>query len=273
MATFAVIFSQKLNTLQQVLPTMKYTATLLLSGLLLLSFDESAAQDFRVQIAAYAEAMPDTFFREKGIANVIKSSDQMGMYRYFAGSYNTREEAETVLQDMIAKGFPYATVIDLEEQRVLCGANCPYFRNGAVYVQDPKREATLQNIYFDFGRYSLNAESKEVLNGVFEKLKLNPNLKLKLLGYTDGVGSAQANMQLAASRARSARNYLINKGIRADRMFIKVFGEAEPLAPNAEEDVDGKNGEDLPENRKWNRRVVLALIDDAGEIKTDDSVK
>lgn len=250
---------------------MKYTSTLLSFGLYLFSLAEIAAQDFRVQIAAYAEAMPDTFFREKGIANVIASSDQMGMYRYFAGSYTTREEAETVQQEMIGKGFTYASVIDLEEQRVLCGANCPYFRNGSVFMQDPKREATLQNIYFDFGRYSLTAESKGVLNDVYEKLKDNPNLKLKLLGYTDGVGSAQANMQLAASRARSARNYLINKGIRADRMFIKVFGEAEPIAPNAEEVGEGKM-EDLPDNRKWNRRVVLAIIDEQGEVKTDDAI-
>jgi outer membrane protein OmpA-like peptidoglycan-associated protein len=250
---------------------MKYNSTLLLFCCFLSPFAEMAAQDFRVQIAAYAEAVPDTFFREKGVANVIASSDQMGMHRYFAGSYATREEAEIVQQEMIGKGFTYSSVIDLEEQRVLCGANCPYFRNGSVFMQDPKREATLQNIYFDFGRYSLTAESKTVLNGVYEKLRDNPNLKLKLLGYTDGVGSAQANMQLAASRARSARNYLINKGIRADRMFIKVFGEAEPIAPNAEEVGEGKM-EDLPDNRKWNRRVVLAIIDDQGEVKTDDAI-
>lgn len=251
---------------------MKYTSILMFCSLVLCTLTEGIAQDFRVQIAAYAEAMPDSFFRDKGVANVIASTDQMGMHRYFAGSYNTREEAEKIQQDMIGKGFTYASVIDLEEQRVLCGANCPYFRNGGpVFVQDPKREATLQNIYFDFGRSSLNAESKVVLDAVCQKLKENPNLKLKLLGYTDGVGSAQANMQLAASRARSARNYLINKGIRADRMFIKVFGEAEPIAANAEEVGEGKM-EDLPENRKWNRRVVLAIIDDAGEIKTDDAV-
>ncbi len=251
---------------------MRYTSTFLVSGFILFLAAGLAAQDFRVQIAAYAEAMPDTFFRERGVTKVIASSDQMGMHRYFAGSYTTREEAEKVQQEMIGKGFPYATVIDLEEQRVLCGANCPYFRNGMMYVQDPKRETTLQNIYFDFGRYSLSVESKQVLDQVSAKLKENAALKLKILGHTDGVGSAQANMQLAASRARSARNYLINKGIRADRMFIKVFGEADPLAANAEEDNDGKKGSDLPENRKWNRRVVLAIIDDQGEVKTDDAI-
>jgi outer membrane protein OmpA-like peptidoglycan-associated protein len=78
------------------------------------------------------------------------------------------------------------------------------------------------------------------------------------MGYTDGVGSPQANVELAAGRARAARNYLINKGIRADRMFVKVFGEADPVAPNGEETATGAII-DLPENRKWNRRVVLAI--------------
>jgi len=242
-------------------------ATCFVFGICLLFVSESFAQDFRVQIAAYAEAMPDTFFHEKGVRNFIVSHDQMGLYRYFAGSYATRDEAEKVQKEMVEKGFPFALVIDLEEQRVLCGANCPYFRNGVIFVQDPKQEMTVRNIYFDFGRYSLSAESKEVLNTVAQQLKDNPALKLKILGHTDGVGSPQANIQLAASRARSARNYLINKGIRADRMFIKVFGEAAPLAENKTDD-----GEDLPENRKWNRRVVLALIDDQGEVKTDDAV-
>lgn len=246
---------------------MMRTTTLLVTGFFFLSLANGVAQDFRVQIAAYAEAMPDTFFREKGVGDVIVSHDQMGLYRYFAGSYTTRDEAEKVQQEMISKGFPFAAVIDLEEQRVLCGANCPYFRNGVIFMQDPKQDMTVRNIYFDFGRYSLSADSKVTLNEVCQQLKNNPALKLKILGHTDGVGSAKANVQLAASRARSARNYLINKGIRADRMFIKVFGEAAPVADNASDE-----GDDLPENRKWNRRVVLALIDDQGEVKTDDAL-
>jgi outer membrane protein OmpA-like peptidoglycan-associated protein len=227
----------------------------------------AGAQDFRVQIAAYGERMPAAFFEDKGVADFVETTDQMGVYRYFAGAYKTREEAEKVQGSIMEKGFPFATIIDLEEQRILCGQGCPYFRNGVIFVQDRQREATVRNIYFDFGRYSLTLESKEELQDVAQKMKENPALKLKLLGHTDAVGSAQANVQLATNRARSARNYLINKGIRADRMYIKVFGESEPAAPNALDD-----GEDIPENRKWNRRVVLTLIDEAGEVKTDKEV-
>jgi outer membrane protein OmpA-like peptidoglycan-associated protein len=229
----------------------------------------AAAQDFRVQIAAYGEPMKPAYFKERGIENYIETTDQLGMYRYFAGSFHTRDEAEAVRRDVQAKGFPYALIIDLEEQRVLCGAGCPYFRNGTVYVQDPQRRETSNTIYFEFGRYSLTPEAKSVLNRFYDQLRENPALKLKIHGFTDGIGSAEANLRLSAQRARSARNYLAYKGIRPDRMLMEVFGEANPVLANKDETDDQT---DSPENRKWNRRVVLFLVNDFGEAATDDAV-
>lgn len=222
----------------------------------------STAQDFRVQAAAFADSVPSVYFRDRGVTNVIASVDQNGIYRYFVGSYKTREDAEVIQQQLIAKGFPHASIIDLEEQRALCGVGCPYFTGNRVFTKEAAQETTVRNIYFDFGRYSLSADAKAELERVYEAMKENPNLKLKILGHTDAVGSAQANIQLAASRSRAARNYLIYKGIRADRMFIKVFGESDPAADNSDFD-----GNDLPDSRKWNRRVVLALMDDKGEVE------
>lgn len=231
--------------------------------------NQAFAQDFRVQIAAYGERMKPEFFKERGIEDYVETTDQLGLYRYFAGAYQTRDEAEMVRKSVIAKGFPYALIIDLEEQRVLCGAGCPYFRNGTVYVQDPQRKETANTIYFEFGRYSLTPEAKQVLNRFYEQLRDNPALKLKIHGFTDGVGSRDANLKLSASRSRSARNYLAYKGIRVDRMLMEVFGEANPILANKDE---GDDRTDAPENRKWNRRVVLLLVNDFGEAATDDSV-
>lgn len=234
-----------------------------------LSENQLLAQDFRVQIAAYGERMPPSFFKERGIEDYVETTDQLGLYRYFAGAFKTRDEAEVVRKEVAAKGFSYALIIDLEEQRVLCGAGCPYFRNGTVFIQDPQRKETTNTIYFEFGRYSLKPESKVVLNRFYEQMRDNPTLKLKIHGFTDGVGSAQANLKLSANRARSARNYLVYKGIRADRMLMEVFGEANPVLANKDESDDRT---DSPENRKWNRRVVLLLVNDFGEAATDDSV-
>ncbi|MFN0212993.1 MAG: OmpA family protein [Saprospiraceae bacterium] len=244
-----------------------------LTTILLISFlsieNQLLAQDFRVQIAAYGTRMKPEYFKERGIENYVETTDQLGLYRYFAGAFKTRDEAEVVRKEVAAKGFPYALIIDLEEQRVLCGAGCPYFRNGTVYVNDQQRRETTNTIYFEFGRYSLTPDAKAVLNRFYEQLRDNPSLKLKIHGFTDGLGSREANLRLSANRSRSARNYLVYKGIRVDRMLMEVFGEGNPILANKDESDDRT---DAPENRKWNRRVVLLLVNDFGEAATDDSV-
>ncbi len=215
------------------------------------------AQDFRVQVAAYADSMPTAYFTSHGLERVMVSTDQLGVYRYFTGVYFTREQAEKKLEEVVSKGFPNATIIDLEEQRALGGTGCPYNRPGRpMFIQDAKQTTTLRYIFFDLGSATLSPESRTELEVVTKALQGNAKLSLKIIGQTDGIGDPVSNVELATSRARSARDYLINKGIRTDRMLIKVFGEAEAELPNKDE-----KGNDLPENRKWNRRVVLALID------------
>lgn len=246
---------------------MRLKAIALSSLICFLVLTEATCQDFRVQIAAFADSVSNSYFRDRGVHNVIASVDQMGMHRYFSGSYTTREEAEAVVDQLVPKGFPNATIIDLEEQRVLCGQNCPYMRNGFVFVQEPSQEMTVRNIFFEFGRYNLSLEAREELELVGQRLREDPALRLSILGYTDALGSPEANVQLATNRARAARNYLINKGVNAERLYIKVYGEAEPLAPNMDD-----FGKDLPDNRRWNRRVVLALIDPNGQVHNDKTV-
>ncbi len=217
------------------------------------------AQDFRVQVAAYADSMPPSYFKERGLDRVMVSTDQMSLYRYFIGTYRTREQAEAALEIVIAKGFPNATIIDLEEQRALGGATCPYNRpNRPIFVQDPEQENKVRYLYFEFGSFELSADAQIEVDLMVKALKANPKFSLKIIGQTDGVGTPEANMELATNRARAVRNYMINHNIRTDRITIKVFGEAEAELPNKDE-----KGEDLPENRKWNRRVILALIDPA----------
>jgi len=228
------------------------------------------AQNFHVQAAAFADPIlrnDPEYFSKKGIDILFEKADQNGIYRYFAGAFNTREEAEVLLRDLQIKGFDHAEIIDVEEQRALCGTPCPYFNKKSIYANDAKLQSTVRNVYFDFGKTSLTMEARQELDKMFKTLKANRKLRLKIMGYADGIGSSQYNIELSMNRARKARNYLISKGIHADRMDLKVFGEAEPQQPNM--DIAGK---DSPEGRKMNRRVVLALIGDEGEIKSDSEI-
>jgi outer membrane protein OmpA-like peptidoglycan-associated protein len=218
------------------------------------------AQAFRVQLAAYSQRLPEEIFKERGIETYSERVDISGIYWYSAGHYDTREAAEAVQQDAINKGFPNALVFDEEALRVLSEVDCPYIHDGVVFVQAPTRDPSRHVIYFDFAQSGLTPESKATLDAVYQTMMQTPSLVLTIQGFTDGVGDGQANLKLAGTRSRSARDYLIYKGLRADRMVMEVFGEADPAAPNAEDDgsLTGK-GRDLPENRKWNRRVTLTM--------------
>lgn len=216
------------------------------------------AQDFRVQIAAFSEPVNKSYFEDKGVLGAVLSTDQMGMHRYFMGTYATREEAERIQVQLIEKGFPFATVIDLEVQRLLFGSNCPYFKgSGPVYVQ-PERETQANSVYFESGKIRLSEEGKLLLDRIAREMTSSATSKLHILGHSDGSGDAKANAELATDRSRVVRNYLIGKGVRADRMYINIYGESKPIAPNN----DPFTGEAIKENQAWNRRVELVIIQD-----------
>ncbi|MEZ4918806.1 MAG: OmpA family protein [Saprospiraceae bacterium] len=217
------------------------------------------AQNFRVQAAAFADSVSSSYFKDRGIEGVIVSRDGYGIYRYFVGSYNTLDEAEAIRKQLVTKGFPNATVIDLEVQRALYDTPCTYFAGNPG--ADPSLGMHVRNIYFDSGSSTLSSESIRELEQIAQTMRENPDFKLQLTGHTDAIGSAQTNQQLATTRTRVTRNYLIKRGVQADRMFLKIYGEAKPAVDNQD-----FYGNDLPQNRKWNRRVTLALIDESGEL-------
>ena len=228
-----------------------------------------SSQNFRVQVSAFADPKPPSFFRELGLDSMISTHDPIGVYRYFyAGSFPTYEAAEPVLKAVRAKGFPRAFILDLEEQRVLTQRYCPYFRDGFIMQYDTSRNKKVHNLFFGSGQYQLSPEAKQEIDLVVDRLKANINLRVGILAYTDNVGDAQFNVELGANRARSARDYLVAKGVRADRMYIRVYGEAQPIAPNFDE-----SDKPLPNNQRINRRVALFLYDATEPLKTDAEIQ
>jgi hypothetical protein len=222
------------------------------------------AQNFRVQAAAFAAPVAPDYFKDRGVEGVIGSTDANGIYRYFVGNYATLEAAEAARDLLVAKGFPNATVIDLAVQRALYETPCNYIA-GNPGAAASGMGMNVSSIYFDSGAATLSAEAKRELDRYAGLLRDYPELKLSLTGHTDAVGDAQANVALATTRARAARDYLIARGVRADRMFLNVAGEAQPAADNQD-----FYGNDLPKNRRWNRRVVLAILNEGGQIEPEN---
>lgn len=86
----------------------------------------------------------------------------------------------------------------------------------------------LPNIFYDFARWELRPESMVTLDRLVETLNDNPNVTIELASHTDARGSAAMNIELSQKRAQSVVDYLISKGIAADRLVAKGYGKSAP---------------------------------------------
>lgn len=229
----------------------------ILLGLGVITF---AQAQFRVQVAAFLSPVNKTYFSDKSVKGVFMRTDQNQIYRYYIGDFISITDAEERLVTVRGKGFPSAQLIDMEEERALCAAPCPYVSPTSTFVDEYTDALYLRSIFFDFDKSSLRRNSVGQLNTLFEVLEKNPTYKVQALAHTDSRGSAAYNIALSKRRARSARNYLIAKGLASYRIATKVYGESKPIALN---EIAGR---DTPEGRKYNRRVVLVVTDANGKV-------
>jgi OOP family OmpA-OmpF porin len=68
---------------------------------------------------------------------------------------------------------------------------------------------------------------------VVTHLKMNPKVKVLIVGYTDSIGSAKYNQWLSSIRAKNVGDYLIRQGISESRIVTEGKGELDPVASNS----------------------------------------
>jgi hypothetical protein len=106
----------------------------------------------------------------------------------------------------------------------------------------------LQDITFETGKADLKSESNEELDRLVSLLEGNQTIKVEISAHTDDVGNDDSNLKLSEKRAKTVVDYLTSKGIKADRMTAKGYGETQPLVAN-----------DSDENKAKNRRVQFKI--------------
>lgn len=119
-----------------------------------------------------------------------------------------------------------------------------------VLTQDDNVLIRLIGLSFAPGSAQISTTNFAVLKKLEHALQLYPGYKIVIEGHTDSFGSNEANQVLSQNRAQSVREYLLVhlKGISANRLEAKGYGETRPIANN--ETVAG---------RKANRRIDLLL--------------
>ena len=107
----------------------------------------------------------------------------------------------------------------------------------------------LKNIYFTSGSAELSPVSDAELKVLAAMFFANPDIRVRINGHTDDVGSDEDNIQLSVMRANSVMERLIELGVSAKSLSAKGFGESVPIGDNTTE-----------AGRKSNRRIEFEIL-------------
>lgn len=146
-----------------------------------------------------------------------------------------------------------------------------FYRNFALssYL-DSGQVITISNLLFEKNSAVLSSTTGAVLDTLAEKLLQQPDAKIEIGGHTDNAGEQTAtasknntkqkskktsaapvvdNKKLSQDRAQAVADYLVQKGVKADRIICKGYGSQKPVADN-----------NTPEGKAKNRRVVITYL-------------
>ena len=107
----------------------------------------------------------------------------------------------------------------------------------------------LENVYFEKNSSKILPESEDELNRLAQGLEKFPELRFEIEGHTDTRGSASYNLRLSQERADAVRHELIQRGVAADRLTAKGYGESQPMTQE-------RNEEEVLRNRRVEMRVL-----------------
>jgi outer membrane protein OmpA-like peptidoglycan-associated protein len=105
-----------------------------------------------------------------------------------------------------------------------------------------------EDVLFEFDSYRLRPEMLSRLDPLLSSLKAQPTMALQIEGHTCNIGTTEYNLGLGERRAHAVRDYLVQRGIAADRLSTVSYGEERPAHDNSQEPT-----------RRLNRRAVLVV--------------
>jgi len=151
-------------------------------------------------------------------------------------NYQSKQEKITIPDEIRQESISFIIHLNLEA-----------IASGEVFTSRP--------ILFDFDNYNLDSKARTELERVTSIMKQYPSVEFEIIGNTDAIGSSNYNLALSRKRAISVVNYLHSRGISKSRFKTRGVGEIKAVALNKKSD-----GTDLPQGRKYNRRVDIRLL-------------
>ena len=115
---------------------------------------------------------------------------------------------------------------------------------------EEKKIVILEKVFFETNKDVIKSQSYELLDQVATTIRTNPQIgNLLVVGHTDSQGRKSYNMDLSQRRAAAVRQYLIDKGVKAERLEAKGMGPEVPIDDNG-----------TAAGRANNRRVEFEIL-------------
>lgn len=157
-----------------------------------------------------------------------------------------KDDPQPVILTVKKEGHSYDSQIITPEQM-----DAPVVTKDAeVKAIETGKVCDLRDIYYETNSYTLTQASKVIIALFVEFLKDNPTVKVEIQGHTDNIGNDDANLKLSELRAKAVYDHVLSKGIPADRLRYKGYGESQPIADN-----------NTAIGRAKNRRTVFLIYD------------
>ncbi|WWP01048.1 MAG: porin OmpA [Candidatus Dasytiphilus stammeri] len=135
-----------------------------------------------------------------------------------------------------------------------------------ISTQMPVQEPLIENkhftlksdVLFNFDKTTLKQQGKQELDQLYSQIKtIDPNdSQTIVIGYTDRIGSISYNQKLSEKRAQSVADYLILKGLPAEKILVRGMGEYNPITDHR---CDLKSGSALINCLSPDRRVEIEV--------------
>lgn len=176
----------------------------------------------------------------------VKVTGGSGSYTYLWDNQHTGEKTENLAlgehQVTVTDANGCASVVTFEtKQKILPQLSLSRLRSGQV-VQ-------MQMLQFDADSVNINESAEPILDEVYEFLKDNPGVVIRIEGHTNNIPPDEFCDKLSTSRAKSVAEYIVQRGVAGERVYYRGYGKRQPLYSNQ-----------TAEGRRKNQRVEIKIL-------------
>lgn len=207
---------------------------------------------------------------EANIANASRERDAVRLEARTAEADRAKRDAEAA-QAQAMSAQQQAASAQQQAQDAQAQAQAAQEQNAALAQRAAQLEAllvelhavktergyvvTIGDVLFATDKSSLNPNGMSTLRKLADVMAQNPNRSVLVEGFTDSVGSESYNQELSQRRANAVASALGQLGVPRDRIGMRAYGEAFPVASN-----------DSASNRQLNRRVEIVLSNEGAQV-------